>query len=154
MLALKLKKAQLAWLKEHAEHFSRNNDKIAESILEDIDKAESRVRLQRGRLRVGAMGVPSAVAIIKEVLGARAVLPPNYPNCGGGWYAQLGKRLSDFQVTASDVHKAAVIASRQWKGDIRVESVIRQMDVLLRPAAETGMPGVFDSTPSNTMEEL
>lgn len=75
--------------------------------------------------------VPMAVRAIREVLGARIVLPPKYPSCGVEWFSPLALRIKQLGLNQDDITEATKAAAQRWKGPIRAESIIRQADKLL-----------------------
>jgi predicted NBD/HSP70 family sugar kinase len=123
VITLRLKKAQVQWLREYTESVAHNDRRAAE-ILGLLERAE----LLAGNKKPAGIGVAAAIDAFRGVLGPRLVLPPRP---GPSWFAPLARRLGDMGVTVDDCKRAAEVAAERWRGAIKAESIIRQCDVLL-----------------------
>ena len=83
------------------------------------------------------ISVRKAIEVFRGVLGRRLVVPAGSPS--PGWWAQLQKRLNDSGITEEHAQKAAEIAGANWKGLIKAESIVRQIDTLLSEATISNM---------------
>ncbi len=92
----------------------------------------------RPKRKVGVFSVQAAIGVIKDVLGMRAVLPAG--SASQAWYAQMQKRITDSGLNHDLMKEAAGVAGMLWRGPIKVESVIRQADVLLSEASVATAP--------------
>lgn len=73
--------------------------------------------------------VRDAIKAISGVLRGRAITPAGNP--GQDFFVPLQRRINASGLTEDLIVKAAKQAMKEWRGRIRVESVIRQADDLL-----------------------
>lgn len=102
-----------------------------------FDSAAKKLREEDAPKKTKGMSVGAAIEAFRGVLGRRLVLPPN-PSVG--WYAQMGNRLAALGMTPELCRTAAETAARNWMGNIKAESIIRQADTLLHDSEEEAMP--------------
>jgi hypothetical protein len=78
-----------------------------------------------------AEGIPvrTAIEIFRGALGRRLVEPVGRPS--QWWFVRLQNKLNDSGVTDELARRAAEVAGAQWKGSIKVESIINNVDRLL-----------------------
>lgn len=79
--------------------------------------------------KVTGYPVRDAIKAISGVLRGRAITPAGNP--GQDFYVPLQRRINASGLTEDLIVKASKQAMKEWRGRIRVESVIRQADDLL-----------------------
>lgn len=109
----------------------------ARAKIEDSEKAAPH--------RETGLAIGKAIEAFTVELGARLVLPPSPP---GSWYAIQTRKLASMGVTVDDCRSIAKQAGSQWKGKIKVESLINQGAVLLDDAKH-GEAGPDNNFPMN-----
>lgn len=133
--ALRLTKAERELIKAAVECFggdSAKERKARDSILTKLELAELPVK--KGTY----LTVNDAIAAFKEVLGPR-LLAPRFE--ARGVLGRMKNRIQALGLTRQDCVSIAKVASVQWAGIIRAESLVRQADKLL---VEAQQPMPFD----------
>lgn len=112
---------------------SSKQEKAWTSFHERVLAAELKPKKEKGE----GISVRKAIEVFRGVLGRRLVIPAGSPS--PGWWAQLQKRLNDSGITEELAKRGAEVAGAQWKGLIKAESIIRQIDGLLSDASISNM---------------
>lgn len=107
--------------------FSKGELKAADSVLEKLVACEApQVKSRSGLL------VRDAITAFRSVIDRRLIAPPAGAN---GLFAQMQNRLNALGLTYEQCVTIATQANTEWKsGNIKVESLIRQAEVLLAHA--------------------
>ena len=95
------------------------------SFYERVLKAE--LAPKKGKDGSG-VSVRRAIEVFRGVLSRRLVMPAGEPS--QWWFIKLQNKLNASGITEELAKKAAEVASVEWKGNIKVESLINQVDVL------------------------
>lgn len=97
------------------------------------------------------VSVRRAIDIFRGVLGRRLVEPAGNP--APFWFIQLQNKLNASGITEELAKKAAEVASVEWKGSVKVQSIINQADLLLS-AHTTSRLGADLKVEAEDMSEL
>jgi len=74
------------------------------------------------------VSVRRCIEIFRGVLSRRLIMPAGEPS--QWWFIRLQNKLNASGITEELAKKAAEVASVEWRGNIKVESIINQVDSL------------------------
>jgi nucleoid-associated protein YgaU len=114
-----------------------------ERVLADDKKREGKVT---------GYPVRDAIKAISGVLRGRAITPAGSP--GQVFFIPLQNRINASGLTEDLIVKAAKQAAKEWRGRIRVESVIRQADDLLSKGNGDGEHPSAEAPRRDYLEDL
>lgn len=129
--AIRLTKAERDLIRRRLVVETEKEAATRETILEKLTRSELPPVKKRG------ISLTDAIAAVRGVLGSRLVLPPTIT---AGWAAAQTNRLNQLGMTLDLCRLVAEEAGRQWRGPIKMESVVRQADRLLHDIGQTVTP--------------